>query len=163
MSTHHIPDRAWHIVVHGYRLPGSAGTLFDSDWLKATLHMRAGQGVVKRSLKFLLVEELERLALWLERVRRQEPVDDLELIDPALRFKLISRNRIPFVKVIVGLDPKRRLVVDQPTDRASLNGCIAMVNEQLARFPCRCGHPHEWSSGAELADCLSQETKPIAP
>lgn len=143
MSAHHIPDLAWHIVVHGYRLPDSAGTLFDSDWLKATLHMRAGQGVVKRSLKFLLVEELERLGLWLEQVRCQEPVDDLELVDPALRFKLITRNRVPFVKVIHGTDPKRRLVVDQLTAPASLNACVAMVQEQIASFPCRCGHPHD--------------------
>lgn len=163
MSTHHIPDLGWHIVVHGYRLPGSVGTLFDSDWLKATVHMRTGQGMVKRSLKFLLVEELERLALWLERVRRQEPVEDLEMVDPAFRFKLITRNRIPFVKVIHGTDPKRRLVVDQPTDTAALNACLAMVMEQLARYPCRCAHPHGTGPADDAVVLLIQDPQPLAP
>jgi hypothetical protein len=142
MKMEHCPELNWRMIVHGYHLPGSVGKAFDSDWLDATLYMHAGQGMVKRSLKFLLVEELERIVVWLERVRDHVPVDDLELIDPAFRFKLITRNRIPFVKVIHGSDPKRRLVVDQSTDIAALNACMEMVKKQIGLFPCRCGRRH---------------------
>ena len=152
MSTRTFPELGWRIVVQGYRLPGSVGKLFDSDWLDATLYMHVGQGMVKRSLKFLLVEELERIVVWLERVRDHMPVDDLDLIDPAFRLKLITRNRVPFVKVIHGSDPKRRLVVDQSTDIAALNACVVMVQEQIDLFPCRCGHPHDTRINVGVTD-----------
>ena len=143
MSTHQPPDLAWRIVVQGYRLPGSVGTKFDSDWLKATLHMRAGQGVVKRSLKFLLLEELERLVSWLRSVRAGIPVRDLQLVEPELRFKYITRNRVPFVKLIYEKDERRRLTADTWAVPTELDALLGMLAAQLKHFPCRCAGHHD--------------------
>lgn len=139
----------WRIVVHGYHEPGSTGELHTSDWLDATLYMNTSDGRSVRTMEFLLVEELERIVAWLEQVRDRLPVRDLEMIDPDISFKLITRNRIPFVKLIVGSDPKRWLITDMATDPRQMEDCIGMVKEQIARYPCRCGWPHEVSMTEE--------------
>lgn len=143
MKMQHPPELNWRIIVHGYHLPGSVGTLFDSDWLDATLYMHAGQGMVKRSLKFLLVEELERMVLWLRSVRAGIPVRDLRLVEPELRFKYITRNRVPFVKLIYEKDERRRLTADTWAVPAELDALLGMLAAQLKHFPCRCAGHHD--------------------
>lgn len=132
----------WHIVVHGYREPGSTGELHTSDWLEATLHMNTSDGRAVRMMEFLTVEELERIVAWLEQVRDHLPVKDLEMVDPNIWFKLVTRNRIPFVKLVVGSDAKDWLIADMAAGPRQMEGCIVMLKEQMARYPCRCRRPH---------------------
>lgn len=137
-----IPNLNWWIKVHGYKMPESFDKIGESDWLRATLHIRSNGKTTRRALPFLRIEELGTIVVWISAVRDRIEVKDLESVDPDFWFKQIHRDGVHVVQVIYRSDSKPHAIADQRIDATSIAASVAMLEEQIARFPCRCGQPH---------------------
>ena len=87
--------------VKGYHFKNLHNKLHDSDWLDAKLIMIISKRKIKINLGFLIIEELERIYSWLNQILNKTNMDcKLEFIDPNLKFRIMTRSKIPVLKII---------------------------------------------------------------
>ncbi len=132
------------IRIKGYQLKNSFNSLFNSDWLDADLMIKKENRQFNMKLEFMLVEELERIQRWLTGIIKNEVLSkELDFIDPNLKFKLMSRSKMPVIKVIFYLNETEKEVWELFVTNQNMTRFVSEINALLIKFPCRCGYKHE--------------------
>jgi hypothetical protein len=131
------------IEVKNYHFENLYNKLYDSDWLDAELIMINSTGKVSIKLELLLVEEIERIIDWLIQVLNKSNVTNkLEFIDPNLRLKLMTRSRIPLLKVIYNINETTIECWELILKTDDINKLVNEFKKTINNYPCRCGFIH---------------------
>jgi hypothetical protein len=131
------------IEVKNYHFKNLYNKLYDSDWLDAKLIIINSAGKVSINLEFLLVEELERIINWLNQLLNKSNVTNkLEFIDPNLRLKLMTRSRIPVLKVLYNVNETTIECWELIIKTADINKLVNELKKTINNYPCRCGFIH---------------------
>ncbi len=131
------------IEVKNYHFKNLYNKLYDSDWLDAELIMINSTGKVSINLELLLVEELERIINWLNQVLNKNNVTNkLEFIDSNLRLKLMTRSRIPVLKILYNVNETTIECWELILKTADINKLVNELKKTINNYPCRCGFIH---------------------
>ncbi len=131
------------IHVIKYQFDNLYNKLYDSDWLEAELIMIISKRKIKINLEFLIIEELERIYYWLIQILNKKLADSkLEFIDPNLKFKIMTRSKIPVLKIIYYMNETKiecwELIINNSNIISLANNIKTLINN----YPCRCRKTH---------------------
>lgn len=131
------------IHVINYQFDNLYNKLYDSDWLEAELIMIISKRKIKINLEFLIIEELERIYFWLIQILNKNYADSkLEFIDPNLKFKIMTRSKIPVLKIIYYMNDTKIECWELIINTANINSLANKINKIIINYPCRCGKTH---------------------
>jgi hypothetical protein len=131
------------IIVSGYHITNSHNKRYDSDWLDAELIIKNEYGVFIKQLEFLIVEELERMEVWLKNIFENKiQSKELDFVDPCLKLKLMKRSGIQVIKIIYETSESNKEVWEMRANENEIPQFIKGLNNILIKFPCRCGAKH---------------------
>jgi hypothetical protein len=141
MKNHNGDIMKIHVI--NYQFDNLYNKLFDSDWLEAELIMIISKRKIKINLEFLIIEELERIYFWLIQILNKNYADSkLEFIDPNLKFKIMTRSKIPVLKIIYYMNDTKIECWELIINTANINSLANKINKIIINYPCRCGKTH---------------------
>ena len=130
--------------VKGYHFKNLHNKLHDSDWLDAKLIMIISKRKIKINLGFLIIEELERIYSWLNQILNKTNMDcKLEFIDPNLKFRIMTRSKIPVLKIIYYINETKIECWELIISIDNLNNLANEIKAIINNYPCRCGMIHK--------------------
>ena len=131
------------IHVIKYQFDSLYNKLYDSDWLEAELIMIISKRKIKINLEFLIVEELERIYYWLIQLLNKNYADTkLEFIDPNLKFKIMTRSKIPVLKIIYYTNTTIIECWELIINNVNIISLATNIKTLINNYPCRCGKTH---------------------
>ena len=131
------------LSVNGYKIPDSKDLLYTSDWLSASIAINSNNDFLNKELEFLLVEDFERMLLWLNETNQPKR---LEFVDASFSFLRFKRSKIPFLKIInQEFESEEAITWDLHLSDENIKMFTKEVEALQEKFPCRCGllHDHE--------------------
>jgi hypothetical protein len=141
MKNHNGDVMKIHVI--NYHFHNLYNKLYDSDWLDAELIMIISKRKIKINLEFLILEELERIYLWLIQIGNKENMDiKLEFIDANLKFRILTRSKIPILKIMYCISDTKIVCWELIINTANLNSLANNMKTIINRYPCRCGKTH---------------------
>jgi hypothetical protein len=143
MKIYNHNNETFELLIEGYKLSNSTDVLYDSDWLNATILISSNNEHINKKLEFLLVEDFERILIWL--LEKDHP-KKLEFVDASFSFLKFKRSKIPFLKIIhQELESKEATTWDLHLSEENIKMFTKEIKALQEKFPCRCGllHDHE--------------------
>jgi hypothetical protein len=143
MRIYNHNNDSFELSIKGYKIPESEGLLYTSDWLTATISISSNNELLNKELDFLLVEDFERMLLWLN---EKDQSKRLEFVDASFYFLRFERSKIPFLKIInKEFESKEAITWDLHLTEENIKIFTNEIKILQEKFPCRCGllHDHE--------------------
>ena len=143
MKIYNHNNDTFELSVNGYKIPDSKDLLYTSDWLTASIAISSNNDFLCKELEFLLVEDFERMLLWLNKTNQPKR---LEFVDDSFSFLRFKRSKIPFLKIInQEFESKEAITWDLHLTEENIKMFTKGVKALQEKFPCRCGllHDHE--------------------
>jgi hypothetical protein len=132
------------IDIKKYRFNDLYNKLYDSDWLEAELLIKKDLEVVKITLDFLVVEELERINNWLIKLTDYKYNKTmLDFIDSNMIMKLFTRSNIKVIKMLYYTNDNSIESWELIANNRNLNRLAYEIRKLIIAYPCRCGFTHE--------------------
>jgi hypothetical protein len=143
MKIYNHNNDMFELSVNGYKIPYSKDFLYTSDWLTASIAINSNNDFLNKELEFLLVEDFERMLLWLNETNQPKR---LEFVDASFSFLRFKRSKIPFLKIInQEFESEEAITWDLHLSDENIKMFTKEVKALQEKFPCRCGlmHDHE--------------------
>lgn len=143
MKIYNHNNDTFELTVNGYKIPESKDLLYTSDWLTASIAINSNNDFLNKELEFLLVEDFERMLLWLNETNQPKK---LEFVDASFSFLRFERSKIPFLKIIKQeFESEEASTWDLHLSEENIKMFTKEVKALQEKFPCRCGllHNHE--------------------
>lgn len=143
MKIYNHNNDTFELSVNGYKIPDSKNILYTSDWLTASISISSNNDFLYKELEFLLVEDFERMLLWLNETNQPKR---LEFVDASFYFLRFKRSKIPFLKIInQEFESEDAITWDLHLSEENVKMFTKEVKALQEKFPCRCGllHDHE--------------------
>lgn len=133
--------------IAGYQYPGMETEEYDSNWLMIRIKVKHSKGEWQSTDPSLLTYEAKELAQWLEKIGRNEPVEEeMAFIEPNLSFSLAEKNK--YLRIYFELESrpswaacnwanKGDLWLDIEIENNNLLEAAGDLNEQLLNYPQR--------------------------
>ena len=143
MKIHNHNNDSFELSIKGYKILESEGILYDSDCLTATISINSNNEFLNKELEFLLVEDFDRILIWLN--EKDQP-KRLEFVDASFSFLRFKRSNIPLIKIInQEFESKEAITWDLHLTDENIKIFTNEIKILQEKFPCRCGlrHDHE--------------------
>ncbi len=143
MKIYNHNNDTFELSISGYKVPESKDLLYESDWLTASFSINSSQEVLEKTLDFFLVEDFERMLIWL--LEKDQP-KRLEFVDASFSFLRFKRGKIPFLKIInQEFESNESVTWDLHLSKENIKMFTEEIKALQEKFPCRCGllHDHE--------------------
>lgn len=143
MKIYNHNNDSFELSIKDYKIPESEGILYNSDWLMATISINSNNEFFNKELDFLLVEDFDRILIWLN--EKDQP-KRLEFVDASFSFLRFKRSNIPFLKIInQEFESKEAITWDLHLSEENIKMFTKEVKAVQEKFPCRCGlrYDHE--------------------
>jgi hypothetical protein len=136
--TNHISE-TFKICICDYMKPFNPEHYFDNNWLEGEIEISSADNRHIIQLEFMQVEELMKLAEWIEKIAIKEKRDVMvfDFIDPLMRFRLWKRGRKELLKFIYHSEDKSIYTWDMVLNEENVQKFKSQVQELLIRFPIR--------------------------
>jgi hypothetical protein len=132
-------NETFKICVCDYMKPYNPELYFDNNWLKGEIEISSTDHRNIIQLEFMQVEELIKLAEWIESIvvkgKRDKTVFDF--IDPLMRFRLWKKGRNELLKFIYHSENKSIYTWDMIPNEENVQEFKNQVQELLIKFPIR--------------------------
>ena len=143
MKIYNHNNDTFELSVNGYKIPDSKDILYTSDWLTASIAISSNNELLNKELEFLLVEDFDRILIWLN--EKNQP-KRLEFVDASFSFLRFKRSKIPFLKIInQEFESEEAITWNLHLSDENIKMFTKKVKALQEKFPCRCGllHDHE--------------------
>ncbi|GAA4074595.1 hypothetical protein GCM10022389_20200 [Flavobacterium cheonanense] len=142
MKIYNHNSESFELLINGYKIPESEGILYNSDWLMATILISSNNEFLNKELDFLLVEDFDRILIWLN--KKDQP-KRLEFVDASFSFLRFKRSNIPFLKIInQEFESKEAITWDLHLSDENIKMFTNEIKILQEKFPCRCGLFHDY-------------------
>ena len=132
-------NETFRICIHDYMSPFKTDQYFDNNWLKGVIEISSADQRNIIQLEFMQVEELMKLAEWIEKIADKEKRDEtiFYFIDPLMKFRLWKRGRKELLKFIYHSEDKSIYTWDMVLNDENLQEFKYQIQELLIKFPMR--------------------------
>ncbi|GAA4053210.1 WapI family immunity protein [Flavobacterium chungnamense] len=142
MKIYNHNSESFELLINGYKIPESEGILYNSDWLMATISINSNNEFLNKELDFLLVEDFDRILIWLN--KKDQP-KRLEFVDASFSFLRFKRSNIPFLKIInQEFESDEAITWDLHLTEENINMFTNEIKILQEKFPCRCRLFHDY-------------------
>lgn len=132
-------NETFKICICDYMKPYNPELYFDNNWIMGEIEISSTDHRNIIQLEFMQVEELIKLAEWIELIvvkgKRDKAVFDF--IDPLMRFRLWKRGRNELLKFIYHSENKSIYTWDMIPNEENVQEFKNQVQELLIKFPIR--------------------------